>query len=196
MKLAVVALAIVCALPLAAPADSLYQAAPPPAGPGHPLELGRDHRAAQIGDLVYIVFDFASSNSNVSNYSGSNQFSTSMAAGSGNLAFSLLRNGAGLSGASGSQAAKSANGATSLVTTMMATVSDVSPNGTLEVQGDQDVVVNGQHETLHITGLIRPEDIDSTDSVPSSRVADVKATFKNDDQKTKGLLQRIVDFLF
>ena len=196
MKLAVVAIAALLAAPLSASADTLYQAAPPAAGPGHPLRLGADHRAQQIGDLVYIVFDFASSNSNVSNYSGSNQFNASMAAGTGNLGFSLLRNGAGLSGGSGSQAAKSANGSTRFMSTMMATITDVSPDGTLQVQGDQDVVVNGQHETLHITGLIRPEDIDSTDAVPSSRVADVKAVFKNDDQKSKGLLQRIVDFLF
>lgn len=196
MKVAALALALAFALPSAASADTLYQAAPPSAAAGHPLELGRDHRAQQIGDLVYIVFDFASSNSNTSNYSGSNQFNASMAAGTGNLGFSLLRNGAGLSGGSGSQAAKAANGSTSFVSTMMATVTDVSPDGTLQVQGDQNVVVNGQHETLHITGLIRPEDIDASDAVPSSRVADVQATFKNDDQKTKGLLQRIVDFLF
>lgn len=196
MKLAALAIAALFVLPTAATADTLYQAAPPPAGPGHPLRLGADHRAQQIGDLVYIVFDFASSNSNVSNYSGSKQFNASMAAGSGNLGFSLLRNGAGLSGGSGSQAAKAANGSTSFVSTMMAMVTDVSPDGTLQVQGDQNVVVNGQHETLHITGLVRPEDIDSSDAVPSSRVADVKAVFKNDDQKSKGLLQRIVDFLF
>ena len=57
--------------------------------------------------------------------------------------------------------------------------------------------MNGQRQTLHITGLVRTEDIDSTDSVLSTRVANVQASFTgNFQEKHKGLLQKILDFLF
>jgi flagellar basal body L-ring protein FlgH len=44
---------------------------------------------------------------------------------------------------------------------------------------------------------VRPEDIDSTDSVLSTRVANVEAKFDgNFQEKHKGLIQKILDFIF
>lgn len=179
-----------------ASADTLYQAAPPPAGPGHPLRLGPDHRAGQVGDLVYVVFDFASSNSKTNNYDSAKSFDMEQGVGLGNLAVSLLRNGASLAGSSATDTKQAASGASSFVSTMMATVTDVQPSGVLQIQGDQGLLVNGSKQTLHITGYIRPEDIDTTDAILSSRVADVQAQFAGDSQKNKGLLSRILSWLF
>ena len=58
MRRPFLALAMVAALAAPAMADTLYQAAPPPAAPGHPLRLGPDHKATQVGDLVQVVFNF------------------------------------------------------------------------------------------------------------------------------------------
>jgi flagellar L-ring protein precursor FlgH len=190
------ALALLALLPVAVSADTLYQAAPPPAGPGHPLRLGPDHRAAQVGDLVYIVFDFASSNAKTNNYDSSKSFDLEQGSGLGNLAISLLRNGASLTGASTTDTKQAAGGASSFISTMMATVTDVLPSGVLQVQGDQGLLVNGAKQTLHITGFLRPEDIDATDTILSSHVANVEATFNGNDQKNKGLLSRILSWLF
>lgn len=172
---------------LAAQADTLYQAAPPPAGPGHPLRLGPDHRAAQIGDLVYIVFDFNDTNSHTANYTSSK---------SAGFALTGLFNVPAINASTNAASAKSANGADSFVSTMMATVTDVLPSGVLKVAGDQGMVINGRNQTLHITGFIRPEDLDQTDAVLSSRVANVHADFNGDNPKGKGLIQRILEFLF
>ncbi len=190
------ALALLALLPTAVCADTLYQAAPPPAGPGHPMRLGPDHRAAQVGDLVYIVFDFSSANAKTNNYGSSKNFDLEQGSGIGNLAISLLRNGAGLGGGSTTSTKQTAGGTSSLVTTMMATVTDVLPSGVLQVQGDQGLLVNGAKQSLHITGYMRPEDIDTTDAILSSRVANVEATFNGNDQKSKGLLSRILSWLF
>src|SRR6185312_16008254 len=126
---------------IAAPADTLYQAAPPPAGPGHPLRLGPDHRASQIGDLVYIIFDFNDSNSHTANYT------SSKAAGFGLTGIFHIP---AISGTTNASSAKSASGADSFISTMMATVTDVLPSGVLKVAGDQGVVINGRNQTLHI----------------------------------------------
>ncbi len=196
MRRALALLAILALAPVAAMADSLYVAAPPPAGPGHPLRLGPDHRAQQVGDLVYVQFDFNDANSHTNNYSSNKNFNTNFAGGTGNFAVSLLRNVSSIAGASNTATAQSASGADSFVSTMMTTVTNVLPSGAMEIAGDQDVNINGRKQTLHITGLVRPEDITQSDAVLASHVANVHADFKGNDLKDKGLLSRILSWLF
>jgi len=189
--------ALVAALTVPAFADTLYQAAPPPAGPGHPLRLGTDHKAAQVGDLLQVVFNFNvnSTSSDVTNVN--NSYNLGLGQGTGLANVSLLRFGAGLNGGRQTQSSKTQSGQNTFVSTMEAQVTDVLPSGALRIAGDQALIVNGQRQTLHITGLVRPEDIDNTDSVLSTRVANVEAKFDgNFQEKKKGLIQKILDFLF
>jgi flagellar L-ring protein precursor FlgH len=143
-----------------------------------------------------VQFDFNDATSHVNNYSSSKSASLSGGGGSGIFGLPLLRLGNSISGQSATQTAQTATGSDAFTSTMMATVTDVFPSGALAIAGDQSVVINGRQQTLHITGIIRPQDIDSTDAVLSSRVADVQASFKGDDQKNKGLLARILSWLF
>jgi flagellar L-ring protein precursor FlgH len=183
-------------LPAAAAADSLYVAGPPPASAGHPLRLGPDHRAQQVGDLVGVQFNFSVSNSSTMNVTATKGYNVALAPATGNLAQSFLRFPAGISGNTGTQSANSNTGTNTFSTAMMATVTDVLPSGALEIGGDQNLVINGQRETLHVTGLIRPEDIDQTDTVLSSRIANLDGTFNGNFKDNRGLLRRILDWLF
>ncbi len=190
-------IAFCAALVAPAFADTLYQAAPPPAGPGHPLRLGTDHKAAQVGDLLQVVFNFNvnSTSSDVTNVN--NSYNLGLGQGTGLANVSLLRFGAGLNGGRQTQSSKTQSGQNTFVSTMEAQVTDVLPSGALRIAGDQALIVNGQRQTLHITGLVRPEDIDNTDSVLSTRVAGVEAKFDgNFQEKHKGLIQKILDFIF
>lgn len=196
MRTVLAIVAVLALVPLAAPADTLYQAAPPPAGPGHPLRLGPDHRAGQIGDLLYVQFDFNDANSHTNAYNSQKQFSIgpSAAIGGGGNPPLLVHLAANDSSSTSTQ--QSATGADSFISTMMTTVTNVLPSGALEIAGDQAVVINGRKQTLHITGTVRPEDISSGDAVLASRVANVHAEFAGNDQKNKGLLSRILSWLF
>jgi flagellar L-ring protein FlgH len=197
MMRSIVALAAVLALlPAAAVADTLYSQPPPPVGPGHPLRLMSDHRATQIGDLVYVSFDFADTSSHVNNYTSSKSASMNGGGGTGVFGLPLLRLNSGISGQTASSIAQTASGSDAFISTMMATVTGMLPSGALEISGDQGISINGRQQTLHITGTIRPEDIDSTDTITASHVANVQASFKGDDQKNKGLLARIISWLF
>ena len=192
-----IALAFVAALSAPAFADTLYQAAPPPAGPGHPLRLGSDHKAAQVGDLVQVIFNFAVNSTSSDVTSVNNNYNIGLGQGTGLANVSLLRFGAGLQGGRQRQSAKTQSGQNTFVSTMEAQVTDVLPSGALRIAGDQALIVNGQKQTLHVTGLVRPEDIDNTDSVLSTRVANVEAKFDgNFQEKHKGLIQKILDFIF
>jgi flagellar L-ring protein FlgH len=196
MRITLAILALLALAPIAAAADNLYQAAPPPAGPGHPLRLMSDHRASQVGDLVYVEFDFADASSHVNDYSSNKQASMSGGGGTGLFNLPLVRLNNSVSGQSTTSTAQTATGSDSFTATMMATVTGVLPSGALQISGDQGLTINGRAQTLHITGLVRPDDIDNTDTVLASRVAAVQASFKGDDQKNKGLLARIISWLF
>ena len=196
------ALAAALCAPLLAPAgpaaaDTLYQAAPPPAAPGHPMHLGADHKAQQVGDLLQVVFNFNVNSTSSDVSSVNNSYNLGLGQGTGLANVSLLRLGAGLQGGRQTQSAKTQSGQNTFVSTMEAQVTDVLPSGALRIAGDQLLSVNGERQTLHITGLVRPEDIDGTDSVLSTRVANVQAAFSgNFQEKHKGLLQKVLDFLF
>ena len=197
IRKALASFALVAATAAPVCADTLYQAGPPPAAPGHPMHLGADHRAQQPGDLIQVVFNFAvnSASSDVTSVNNSNQVGLSPGTGLANV--SLLRFGMGLQGQRQTQNARTQNGTNSFVSTMEASVTDVLPSGALRIAGDQLLSVNGQKQTLHITGVVRPEDIDSTDSVLSTRVANVQAIFSgNFQEKSQGLIRRILDWLF
>ncbi|HTW82767.1 MAG TPA: flagellar basal body L-ring protein FlgH [Candidatus Sulfotelmatobacter sp.] len=194
-----VTLAVLAFAALGAPAfaDTLYQAAPPPVGPGHPLRLGPDFRAGQVGDLVTVVFNFSQANSQSMQQSVNNSYSLSATPGQGLANIFLLKDGIGLGATRQSSEARAQVGSSTFTSTMEAQVTDVLPSGALKIAGDQNLLINGQKQVLHITGVIRPQDIDNTDTIASSNVANVQAEFKGDaDKKTQGILQKIVNFLF
>ena len=190
------ALALALAVAAPAAADTLYQAAPPPAAPGHPLRLGPDHRAQQVGDLVGVQFDFSVSNGSSQTVQNTKGYNVALAGATGNAALSFLRFPTGLGGSTGTQSANSNTGTNTFKTAMMAQVTNVLPSGALEIAGDQNLLINGQKEVLHMTGTIRPEDIDQTDTVLSSRVANLDGRFDGNFKDNRGLLRRILDWLF
>jgi flagellar L-ring protein precursor FlgH len=186
-----------CLLPVSALADTLYVASPPAVAPGHPLRLGPDHRASQIGDLIHVQFNFAvqSTSTDVSN--NSKQFNIGAPGGTGNFSLGFLRIPSSIGGQTGTQSSKTENGGTTFISDMEAMVVGVLPSGALEIAGDQRMVVNGQNQTLHVTGYVRPEDIDANDTVLSSRIGNVQGSFSgNFQEKNVGLIRKILGWLF
>lgn len=57
------------------------------------------------------------------------------------------------------------------------TVAEVLPNGTMIVQGQKTVTLNRGDEFVQIRGLIRPADIDASNRVLSTRVADARIAY-------------------
>jgi flagellar L-ring protein precursor FlgH len=196
---------LIAALPATASADTLYVAAPPPASPGHPLRLGPDHRASQVGDLLHVQFNFSVASNSTDVYQNTKNVNFGAGNGTSGGAVSsgihilggLISIPTGISGGTGTQSSKTETGATSFVSDMEATVIGVLPSGALEIAGDQRMNVNGQNQILHVTGYVRPEDIDTTDTVLASRIADVQGSFSgNFQEKNVGLLRKILNFLF
>jgi len=190
--------AAVLALAGPAAADTLYVAGPPASAPGHPMHLGADHRASQVGDLVHIVFNFNGAANNSDAATTANTYSSSLNPATGLFNLPLLRLGGSLGASSSTGLAKTQTVVQTFTSSMTAVVTNVLPSGALVVAGDQKLMINGVPQALHVTGTLRGEDIDNTDSILSSSVANIDAKFSGIDtqEHNKGILQKIIGFLF
>jgi flagellar L-ring protein precursor FlgH len=81
-----------------------------------------------------------------------------------------------------------------------AVVIEVKPNGTLLLEARKQVNSNKEETTLVLSGLARPEDISTTNTVQSSQLANLALTVKNTgdvkDTATKGIIPQILDTIF
>ncbi len=64
-----------------------------------------------------------------------------------------------------------------LIGTITAKVVEVMPNGNFVIESRKDLIINSERQTLVLTGMVRPDDIASDNSVLSSRIADAEIYF-------------------
>ncbi len=198
MKFLSALLVVVCTA-IAGPvcADTLYVAAPPRVAPGHPFNLVGDRKASQIGDLVAVQFNFSSTAVRAYTSTTAKGYTIGQGAGTGLFSIPLAKIGANITGSTSSNASDAKSDSSTFTSAMMATVTAILPSGALQLEGYQTVVVNGENQKLHVVGFARPEDIDNTDSIPSTRLANVRADYAgNQIRDHKGLFQKIMDLLF
>lgn len=62
------------------------------------------------------------------------------------------------------------------------TVIEVLPNGYLRVRGEKRIGMNAGNEYVRLSGIVRPTDIDKSNSVASTQVADATLIYKGDGQ--------------
>lgn len=91
--------------------------------------------------------------------------------------------------------AGSADQSNSLVGDITVTVVDVLPNGNLKVRGEKRVTLNRGSEYIRLAGLVRPVDIDASNTVSSTKVADATIMYTGDgavaDSNKVGWLHRL-----
>ena len=155
-----------------------------------------DRRASKVGDLLTVALseNFSASKSqsakSAKNGTAAFNFPRIMTADADDTLFD-------------SQLAKSFDGSgsadqkNSLRGEISVTVTKVFSNGNMEILGQKKLTLNNGDEYIRLVGIIRPEDVDSRNIVPSSRIANAKISYTGAgdvaDTSKKGWLTKLID---
>ncbi|MER2265515.1 flagellar basal body L-ring protein FlgH [Methylobacterium oxalidis] len=166
----------------------------------------KDQRAARIGDLVTVkvnVTDKANLNnetkrsrSNTEGFGLPNAFGLETDAKTAGIAADKLINATSQSASDG---AGSVQRAEQVTTNIAAIVTQVLPNGNLVVEGKQEIRVNFEVRELIVAGVVRPEDIESDNTIDSAKIAQARIAYGGrgqiSDVQQPRYGQQIVDIL-
>jgi flagellar L-ring protein FlgH len=144
----------------------------------------RDQRAARVGDLLTVTVNItdkanlqnetqrsrtAKENSNVTDFIGAKTITQANKILPGNL---LATDSTSTADGKGS-----INRQESLTTNVAAVVTQVLANGNLVVEGKQEIRVNYEIRELIVAGVVRPEDIQSDNTIDSSKIAQARIAY-------------------
>lgn len=162
--------------------------------------LFSDVRAHNVGDVLFVTVTETTSAQSSATTKTSQDDSVSGFAGTGlfNRLFKEFTFSANNSRAGNGAGQTSRTG--SLVTQLSVTVKEILPNGTIRIEGARLVTINKETQRVVFSGIIRPEDIGTDNSIPSSLVADANIRYEGKgivgDTQRPGILTRVFRFLF
>ncbi|MBC7582751.1 flagellar basal body L-ring protein FlgH [Tardiphaga sp. vice352] len=145
----------------------------------------KDQRARQIGDILTVTVNFTDK----ANIANQTQHSRSSKEDSGitDFAGSKLLSGSAASvlpgrllsadGTSSSDGKGSVARQENLQTSVAAVVTQLLPNGNLVVEGKQEIRVNYEIRELIVAGIVRPEDIQSDNTIDSAKIAQARIAY-------------------
>jgi len=145
-------------------------------------------RASQVGDVIYIkvVESINAIESVSSNIGRSASFTNAITSFFGIHPSTLKNLGAGGKSSFTSKGGSKYQQTGVLTTTLAGRVVKVFPNGTMLIEAKKYIEVNGVKREFMVRGIVRPEDIDSTNTITSDKIADMEIFFEGKGYMVKG----------
>ena len=145
----------------------------------------KDQRARQIGDLLTVTVNFTDK-ANIANESQRSRASKEDSGitdfvGAKTLGATAAKVLPGRILTADSTASSDGKGSVqrqeALQTNVAAVVTQVLPNGNLVVEGKQEIRVNFEIRELVVAGIVRPEDIESDNTIDSTKIAQARIAY-------------------
>jgi flagellar L-ring protein precursor FlgH len=180
-------------------ADSLW--------PASGSSMYADRKASRKGDILTVVVQESADASSTQNKEATRKSTTNDAI--SQFVFPPALSGLGthagalpsfqISGNSDYTGGGSVSNSQSLNSQAAVLVTDVLPNGNMVIEGVRLVTFSGETQYVVLHGLVRPDDISSTNQVLSSHIAEAKVEFVNKgslmDAEKRGWLSSIYEKL-
>ena len=167
-----------------------------------------DKKARQVGDLLTIlVIERASASreaktktSRTSDRNGKLGAFVGLPTRGLGATGNILPEGISLSSASNFDGLGSTEQSDALDATVSVVVTEVMANGTLVIEGQRQITVNGEQQTLIIKGMVREQDVSANNTVMSTSLANAEISYQGKGmisrQQKPGLLSRLIDWVW
>lgn len=146
-----------------------------------------DQRASKVGDILTVSIDIADSakvqNSTSTSRKSDNNLGVPHLFGLESSLGKILpkafdpTNAISTTSANTSDGAGSVNRSEAISLTIAAIVTTVLPNGNLVIEGRQETRINAELRELTIAGIVRPEDITSTNTIKHTQIAEARISY-------------------
>jgi flagellar L-ring protein precursor FlgH len=151
----------------------------------------KDQRAHQVGDILTVIVNLNDKAviANETQRSRKNEEDSGIDNLFGAKKYPLMNTAVGTriftgDSNSSSDGKGSVNRSEALVTNVAGVVTQVLPNGNLVVEGKQEVRVNYEIRELIVAGIVRPEDIQSDNTIDSTKIAEARIAYGGRGQIT------------
>jgi flagellar L-ring protein precursor FlgH len=161
--------------------------------------LFADQKANHVGDAVMIYIVETSSASNNATTTTSRVSDLELSA-TGTISKSLPEVAANIGSTNSFKGSGATTAGGSVTAKISARVDSVLANGNLVVHGNRMITINGEEQVISISGIIRPSDIQSDNSVYSYNISDAVISMKGNGSvshaQEPGLLTKFFHWLF
>lgn len=170
-----------------------------------------DQRADEVGDILTVVVNIQNERANLSNATSRSRNASESAGLPGFLGFetqldNILPNGVNAESLISAESDSGATGTGSIRRSetvdvkLAAVVLQKLPNGNLVVAGRQEVRVNNELRELAVTGVVRPQDISSANTITVDKIAEARISYGGrgtiSDVQQPRYGQQIFDIIF
>ena len=159
--------------------------------------LFTDIKAFKVGDIITVIIEENTTASSDAQTATNYKNETSGGAGTGTLSFIPLW---GLDSESKYKGDGQTDRQGSISGEMTAKIVEVLPNGNFKVEGKRLIRINGEHEMILVSGIVRARDIDAKNRVRSTHIADAEIVYDGkgvvDAGHEPGLFTKLVNWLF
>lgn len=143
-------------------------------------ELSTDYKARNLGDTVTLIVFEQTSAQSTGDVNSQRAFQTSSAitALPGKLKVGGVNPLFGANSATQLKGQGETSAGSNLTTTLTGHIIALLPNGNLIVEAERHVLINSQHESMLVRGVLRPGDIGPNNTAPSTSLANLEIELK------------------